>query len=98
MPLGHVAAEIHAELETVGFDGRETPLHDVVDLLGGESNDRGEPQILEGFDCGKRPVPTRRSQERDVVAEGLVAIASTEVVDTQPASVCPALPGQVIAG
>ena len=98
VPLGQVPPEVDAELEARPLERCEIPLDPAFELLGDQANDGGEAEILQRLDRGNRPVTAGGGQERDVVAESLVAVGAAEVVDAEPAALVPFAPDQVLAG
>src|SRR5690606_34223022 len=76
---GHVLTKIHAELVRVGDDAGQAALDQGLQLFGGGADDRYVAQVLDGAERRQRPVATRSRQERDVVAERLVAVITAQV-------------------
>jgi hypothetical protein len=96
--LGEVSPEVDGELESGALESRQAPLDQVFDLLRHEAHDGGETQVLERLDGGDRAVAPRRREERHVVAERLIAVRATEVVDAEPTAPGPRVAHQVVAG
>ena len=98
VPPGQVPPEVDAELEARTLERREIALDPVFELLGDETHDGGEAEILQRLDRGNGPVTAGGGQERHVVAEGLVAVGAAEVVDAESATLAPIAADQVLPG
>jgi hypothetical protein len=92
-----VAAEVDRELELLAAQPREALLDQILELLRDDPHDRRQAQVLERLHGRERPVTARRREQRDVVAERLVAVGAAQVVDAQPAPARPLAADQVIA-
>ncbi len=82
---GDVAPKIDAQLEDVGLDRRQRALHQFVQPLGDEPHQVLRLQVLDRRHARQRLVPARLGQQRDVVAEALVAVGLAQVEDLDAA-------------
>ena len=77
----HVLPEVHAQAELLRADLCERLLHEVVEVLRGDAQDRRHRERLERRHRREGPVAARGREERHVVADALVAVAAAHVED-----------------
>lgn len=81
VPLGEVAPEVHAEVEALGLHGREALLDEVVERVGAHADDLAALEVFDGGHRRDGAMTAGLGEERDVVADALVAVGAAEVVD-----------------
>jgi hypothetical protein len=70
---------IDAEGELIGVvDGGEALLDQLVQIIGHEADDGLRLHVLDGADARERAVAAGRRQQRDIVADALIAVGPAQ--------------------
>jgi hypothetical protein len=77
--LGEIAPEVDAQLERLGDDGLEALLDQLLELVGANTYDLRSLQLLNRRHAGHGLVAAGGRQERNVVAQVLIAIGFAQV-------------------
>ena len=92
--LGHVAAEVDAELEALRLDLVQRALDELLELVVG-AQQRARFDVLDRRDARHRAVAARRREQRYVVAGGLILVGVAQVIDADVAHAREALIAQI---
>lgn len=96
--LGQIAAEINAQREAFGLNRAEAILNQVLELLAHRAHHGLRAQVLQRADARQRLVSAGLRQQRDVVADGLIAIGTAQVEQLHAAHFAEVRLGQVTPG